>query len=47
MQDEISFIIKIHINIALILSKKSHGLQKNIFIEKKFFFSVYYVKIIE
>ena len=34
-------------NIALISHSKIHALQKKLFIEKKFFFSVDYVKIIE
>ena len=33
-------------NIALISHSKIHALQKKFFIEKKFFFSVDYVKII-
>ena len=37
MQYEISFVIKIHINIALIFPNKSHGLQKKLFMVKKKF----------
>ena len=47
IQNEISFVIKIHIKIDLIFSKKVPGLQKRFFVEKNGFFSVDYLKIIE